>query len=148
MLCRYLFVRSHLMCLQAFQIVEKAAFRALLRFQRPQMKDSQMVHKTKLREWILIKAQDLEGRLRKYFKVCISIYSAVQPQYCGQLMCNTLEHPWPNITHLRCLDVQGDGSISCRHRPLHRLTKAAAERMETGVACYWLCWVHWAPHGR
>lgn len=54
---------------QAFELVEKAPFRALLRFQRPQMKDSQMVHKTKLREWILTKAQDLEDRLRKYFKV-------------------------------------------------------------------------------
>lgn len=36
MLCCHLFVRSHVMCLQAFQIVEKAIFRALLRFQRPQ----------------------------------------------------------------------------------------------------------------
>lgn len=54
---------------QPFQIVEKTKFRALLRYQRPAMKDSDIPHRTKLREEIIAKADEAIERLRAHFKV-------------------------------------------------------------------------------
>ncbi|THG95518.1 hypothetical protein EW026_g6148 [Hermanssonia centrifuga] len=53
---------------QAFRLVEKAAFRRLLQYQRPQTKDTEIPHHTFVREEIMRKASDVEARLREVFK--------------------------------------------------------------------------------
>ena len=50
-------------------MVDKSSSRALLKFQCPQIKDSDIPHRAKLREEILVKAGDVEERLKDYFKV-------------------------------------------------------------------------------
>ncbi|PPQ85072.1 hypothetical protein CVT26_005196 [Gymnopilus dilepis] len=53
---------------QPFRIVEKSSFRALLTYQRPAMNDSDIPHRTKLREEIVYKAEVAIDRLKEHFK--------------------------------------------------------------------------------
>lgn len=50
-------------------MVDKSSFRALLKFQHPEIKDSDIPHRAKLREEILVQAGDIEERLKDHFKV-------------------------------------------------------------------------------
>ncbi|PSS37302.1 hypothetical protein PHLCEN_2v854, partial [Hermanssonia centrifuga] len=52
----------------AFRLVEKGAFRRLLQYQRPQTKDTEIPHRTFVREEIMQKASDVEAQLREVFK--------------------------------------------------------------------------------
>lgn len=58
--------------LQAFSVVDKTIFRALLKYQCPKMKDSDISHRTKLREEILVKAGNVENRFKEHLKVSLS----------------------------------------------------------------------------
>lgn len=77
--------------MQAFTIVDKGAFRRILKYQRPQMLDNDMPHRTKLREEILYKAKVAEQRIREEFKVgfpsFISSRSYLIILTCARRMC-------------------------------------------------------------
>ncbi|KAF5313763.1 hypothetical protein D9619_013714 [Psilocybe cf. subviscida] len=57
---------------QAFNIVEKTSFRALLKYQKPSMKDSDIPHRTKLREEVIHKTEVVMHKLMEHFKLCPS----------------------------------------------------------------------------
>ncbi|OCH91413.1 hypothetical protein OBBRIDRAFT_834185 [Obba rivulosa] len=54
---------------QSFRLVEKGSFRRLLIYQRPQTWERDIPHHTKLREEILARALDVEGKLKTFFEV-------------------------------------------------------------------------------
>ena len=58
---------------KAFSVVDKTTFRALLKYQCPKMKDSDIPHRTKLRKEILVKAGNVENRLKEHLKVSLSL---------------------------------------------------------------------------
>ena len=49
--------------LQAFQLVDKGAFRRLLMYTRPSLSERDIPHRTKIQEEILLKAEVAEGRV-------------------------------------------------------------------------------------
>ncbi|KAF8801154.1 hypothetical protein BYT27DRAFT_7262185 [Phlegmacium glaucopus] len=53
---------------QPFTIVEKGPFKAILKFQRPSTKDSDIPGRSKITEEIMEKAKVVEARLRKHFE--------------------------------------------------------------------------------
>ncbi|KAH7920372.1 hypothetical protein BV22DRAFT_1021370, partial [Leucogyrophana mollusca] len=53
----------------SFTVVDKESFRALLKYQRPQTRESDIPHRTKLREEILTKAAEAEVKLCEHFKI-------------------------------------------------------------------------------
>lgn len=55
--------------MQAFNIVEKTLFCALLKYQKPSMKDSNIPHQTKLREEVIHKTEVVMHKLMEHFKV-------------------------------------------------------------------------------
>ena len=57
-------------CCQPFRIVDKKQFRVLLKYQRPATKDSDIPHRIKLRDEIILKANEAIERLKAHFKVC------------------------------------------------------------------------------
>jgi hypothetical protein len=57
-------------CCQPFRIVDKKQFRVLLKYQRPVTKDSDIPHRTKLRDEVILKANEAIERLKAHFKVC------------------------------------------------------------------------------
>jgi len=57
--------------IQPFRIVDKEKFQVLLKYQRPATKDSDIPHRTKLREEIMLKANEAIERLKKHFKVSL-----------------------------------------------------------------------------
>ena len=61
---------------QSFLVLEKPSFRNLLRYLRPNMKDSDIPHRTKLREEIMGKVDDVIERMREYYKGIDSQFSA------------------------------------------------------------------------
>lgn len=61
-----------LIVVQSFQLIENNAFRALLYYQRPQMKKDDVPHESKLKEEIMAKALDMEQMLKEHFAVCVS----------------------------------------------------------------------------
>lgn len=52
-------------------MVDKKAFRDLLKYQHPQMKDEDIPHHTKLTQFILEKANFVKGCLGNVLKVCV-----------------------------------------------------------------------------
>lgn len=60
---------------QSFLVIEKPSFRNLLRYLRPNMKESDIPHRTKLREDIMGKVGDVVERMQKYYKTINSQFS-------------------------------------------------------------------------
>ena len=72
-----IFTNIILISTKPFSIVERGPFRRILQFQRPTMKDSDIPHRTKIREEILEKAKVVEARLAQHLKVCVHINSLI-----------------------------------------------------------------------
>ncbi|KAI0026791.1 hypothetical protein K488DRAFT_91860 [Vararia minispora EC-137] len=54
---------------QALSLIDKKTFRSLLKYQRPQTKESEIPHRTKLTEFVIEKATVVKDRMRVTFKV-------------------------------------------------------------------------------
>jgi hypothetical protein len=61
---------------QSFLVLEKPSFRNLLRYLRPNMKDSDIPHRTKLREQIMGKVDNVIERMHEYYSGIRSQFSA------------------------------------------------------------------------
>jgi hypothetical protein len=57
---------------EAFNLVEKPAFRQLLHYLRPGLASSDIPHRTKLREEVLQRAVQAESNLKARLQVCLT----------------------------------------------------------------------------
>lgn len=62
-----------LMLFKAFLLVDKPAFRRLLLYMRPATRELDIPHRTKVREEVIVKADQYLNKLTHIFKACISI---------------------------------------------------------------------------
>jgi hypothetical protein len=60
---------------QPFRIVDKEKFRVLLKYQRPATKESDIPHRTKLRDEVILKANEAIERLKEHFKASCLLFS-------------------------------------------------------------------------
>ena len=91
-----------MLCLQAFQLVDKKAFHDLLLFQQPETKAGDIPHRMKIQEVIIKKAEQSMHNLHDHFKVWsyVSGYAFVQ-------ITRYTECTWANLNHIRCMDFVG-----------------------------------------
>ena len=83
---------------QAFSLVDREAFRRLLKFQRPSTNDRDIPHRTSVANAIHEKAHKVRDILKGLFAVRIITIVRVQLTYL-------LEHPWGGICNFRRLVI-------------------------------------------
>lgn len=105
---------------QSFRLIDRHTFRRLLIYQRPKTKESEIPHRTKLREVILEKAQEVQSRIKELFKVWIlANLEFILTVFKGSSRSNFIDF-W-------CLDFESIWSIPCSHGTLHWCSKGTAK---------------------
>lgn len=124
--------RTHVNYLQAFQLVDKGAFRRLLMYLRPSLLDTDIPHRTKLRAVILERATAVEERMKEKLQVSISFFQSL----CVHLHI-TIEDTWSGVFHLRYVDFGHRRPFHLGHCPLHRLSRRTPIRLvpQSGATC-------------